>query len=196
MNPRLWPSSPVPSCPISHSSRTPLSLPPQGLTTQRAFVFPLKAPSVVLFFMEKQGEFITLCSCLGDHCHSSDIKVRHHGSAHLRLAPPIFSYNQEMGNFLHFVKPSQRASATGLPFTNFSWNTKMEWGPPLWLQGLLGVPAFLWSLSNTYPASWNDNIFCLYNTFLWGPGLGWARVGGRLKPYTDVAPCILQILKE
>lgn len=75
MTPLLWSSSPISSFPISHSSRAPLSLPPQGLPTQRAFVFQLQAPSVVLFLLEKQGESITLCSWLGDHCHSSDFKV-------------------------------------------------------------------------------------------------------------------------
>lgn len=87
---------------------------------------------MVLFFMEKWGEFITLCSCLGDNCHSSDIKVRATTSSFKACSTHIFlqSGNGVFPSFFktvpekslphgflykRFLKHKDGISATSLP---------------------------------------------------------------------------------
>lgn len=117
-----------PHLPLAAAAECPApapGLPFGGLAIEGAFVFQLKAPSVILFFMEKWGQFITLCSCLGDNCHSSDIKVRATTSSFKARSTHIFLQSGN-GVFPSFFKPSQRASATWLPLQTFletqGWN--------------------------------------------------------------------------
>lgn len=89
-----------------------------------------EAPSVILFFMEKWGEFITLCSCLGDHHrHSSDIKVGAPISSCKACSTHIF-LRPGNGVFPSLFKPSQRGAATWLPLRTFLETQRWESGLP------------------------------------------------------------------
>lgn len=159
----------------------------------RAFVFPLKAPSVVCFSWKSRVSSL--------HCVPAlEIIVIHLTSksdtvTFTQARPPIFSYNQEMRGISFIFKPSQRASATGLPFTNFFLKLK-RWNEasPLTAGAIRGQQ--LSDLYQTLTQHLGMTIFLFIQHLSVGARAGLSMGGGRLKPYTDVARCILQIWKE
>lgn len=115
-------------------------------------------------------------------------------TASLRPAPPIYFCNQEMGNFLHFVKPSQRASATGLPLQTFLETQRWNEASPL-TAGAIRGPIFLIFIKHLYPASEWQFLFIQHLSV--GARAGLSMVGGRLSfLYRCCLWCILQIWKE
>lgn len=128
---------------------------------------------MILFFMEKWGEFITLCSCLGDHCHSSDIKVRGTIRSFKTCSTHIFLQSGN-GEFPSFFKPSQRASATWLPLQTFLETQRWDQAFPPLQWPLKSRPSS--DLYQTLVEHIGTTVFFIYTTPFLG-GRGWAERG-------------------
>lgn len=99
----------MPSFPISYSSRTtpPPSL-PLPRPAVRAPLFSNTRPLQWFCFSWKSQASSLHCVPALEIIVIHPTSKSEPWSAHLRLVPPIFSYNQEMGNFLHFLNhPSE-----------------------------------------------------------------------------------------
>lgn len=159
---------------LSHSWRIPQTFLFQRTCHSEHLCFSLfKAPPVILFFMEKLDQFMTLCPCLGDLCHPMDFKVQEQTSS-FRAVPPIFSYNQEMGNFLHCLNHPSEALPQGFLCKLF---LKHKDGIRV-----LSMACWHWGLgpfSDLYHTLVEPvvmTIFFIYTTPCFG-GLGWVEEG-------------------
>lgn len=128
------------SFPISTAQEHPQAFLLETLQLRAPLFSNSRPPSGILFFMEKRVSSL--------HCVPAlEIIVIHltsksePRSVHLRLVPPIFSYNQEMGNFLHFLNHPSESLPHGFLYKLFLKH-KDGIGPPP-LQRPLRVPAFL-----------------------------------------------------
>lgn len=116
---------------------------------------------------------MTLCPCLGDLCHPMDFKVQEQTSS-FRAVPPIFSYNQEMGNFLHCLNHPSEALPQGFLCKLF---LKHKDGIRV-----LSMACWHWGLgpsSDLYHTLVEPvvmTIFFIYTTPCFG-GLGWVEEG-------------------
>lgn len=145
---------------------------PQGLTKSESLCFLTEGPFSDFCFSWKSR-----VSSL--HCVPAlEIIVIHltskseAWSAHLRLVPPIFSYNQEMGYFLHFLNHPNEPLPHGFLYKLFLKH-KDGIRPPPPLQWPLRVPAS----SDPYQTLVEHivmTIFFIYTTPFCG-GQGWAE---------------------